>query len=198
VKPNYCSDKELLNDFLNGNSSALETLIKRHERRVYTYILLMVRKPYLAEDLTQEAFVKAINSVREGRYAETNRFQPWLIRIAHNLVIDYFRKNKQYREISNDDYEADLFNTPRFSGMNVEQKMIYERVLAEVRMLVDLLPNDQKEVVMLRYYGDLSFKEIADLTNVSINTALGRMRYALMNLRKLVKEKDLSLEFESI
>lgn len=158
----------------------------------------MVRKPYLAEDLTQEAFVKAINSVREGRYAETNRFQPWLIRIAHNLVIDYFRKNKQYREISNDDYEADLFNTPRFSGMNVEQKMIYERVLAEVRMLVDLLPNDQKEVVMLRYYGDLSFKEIADLTNVSINTALGRMRYALMNLRKLVKEKDLSLEFESI
>ncbi|MGE0078722.1 MAG: sigma-70 family RNA polymerase sigma factor [Bacteroidales bacterium] len=169
-------------------------LIKRHERKVYTYILMMVRKPYLAEDLMQETFVKVIRSLKEGRYSENNRFQSWLMRIAHNLVIDHFRHAKQYREISNDDYPVDLFNTPRFAEMNVEQTMVFDRVLNEVRMLIDLLPEDQKEVIMLRYYADLSFKEIADLTNVSINTALGRMRYALINLRKTVKDKNMCLE----
>ena len=156
----------------------------------------MVRKPHLAEDLLQETFIKAIKSVKEGKYSETNRFGSWLMRIAHNLVIDQFRQNKQYREVSNNDFPMDIFSTPRFSETTVEQRMVYERVLFEVRALIDFLPDDQREVVMLRFYGDLSFKVIADITNVSINTALGRMRYALINLRKMVKEKNLNLEFE--
>lgn len=190
------SDCELLSDYIAGNNSALEILYKRYERKVYTYILLMVRKPHLAEDLLQETFIKAIKSVKEGKYSETNRFGSWLMRIAHNLVIDQFRQNKQYREVSNNDFPMDIFSTPRFSETTVEQRMVYERVLFEVRALIDFLPDDQREVVMLRFYGDLSFKEIADITNVSINTALGRMRYALINLRKMIKEKNLTLESE--
>ncbi|MEW5845064.1 MAG: sigma-70 family RNA polymerase sigma factor [Bacteroidota bacterium] len=190
------SDCELLSDYIAGNNSALETLYKRYERKVYTYILLMVRKPHLAEDLLQETFIKAIKSVKEGKYSETNRFGSWLMRIAHNLVIDQFRQNKQYREVLNNDFPMDIFSTPRFSEATVEQRMVYERVLLEVRALIDFLPDDQREVVMLRFYGDLSFKEIAEITNVSINTALGRMRYALINLRKMIKEKNLTLEFE--
>ncbi len=190
------SDCELLSDFVAGNNSALEVLYKRYERKVYTYILLMVRKPQLAEDILQETFIKAIKSVKEGKYSETNRFGSWLMRIAHNLVIDQFRQNKQYRVVSNNDFPMDIFSTPRFAEATVEQRLVYERVLYEVRALIDYLPDDQREVVMLRFYGDLSFKEIAEITNVSINTALGRMRYALINLRKMVKEKNLSLEFE--
>jgi len=190
------SDCELLSDFVTGNNSALEVLYKRYERKVYTYILLMVRKPQLAEDILQETFIKAIKSVKEGQYSETYRFGSWLMRIAHNLVIDQFRQNKQYRVVSNNDFPMDIFSTPRFAEATVEQRLVYERVLYEVRALIDFLPDDQREVVMLRFYGDLSFKEIAEITNVSINTALGRMRYALINLRKMVKEKNLSLEFE--
>ncbi|MBC7126263.1 MAG: sigma-70 family RNA polymerase sigma factor [Bacteroidales bacterium] len=190
------SDCEFLSDFIAGNNSALEALYKRYERKVYTYILLMVRKPQLAEDILQETFIKAIKSVKEGKYSETNRFGSWLMRIAHNLVIDQFRQNKQYRVVSNNDFPMDIFSTPRFAEATVEQRLVYERVLYEVRALIDYLPEDQREVVMLRFYGDLSFKEIAEITNVSINTALGRMRYALINLRKMVKEKNLNLEFE--
>jgi len=156
----------------------------------------MVRKPQLAEDILQETFIKAIKSVKEGKYSETNRFGSWLMRIAHNLVIDQFRQNKQYRVVSHNDFPMDIFSTPRFAEATVEQRLVYERVLYEVRALIDFLPDDQREVVMLRFYGDLSFKEIAEITNVSINTALGRMRYALINLRKMVKEKNLNLEFE--
>lgn len=195
MNANHTTDQELLSEIINGSNAALEMLIKRHERKVYTYILMMVRKPHLAEDIMQETFVKVIRSLKEGRYSENNRFQSWLMRIAHNLVIDHFRHNKKIREVSNDDSPVDLFSSPRFAEMNVEQAMVFDRVLDEVRMLIDKLPDDQKEVIMLRYYGDLSFKEIAELTNVSINTALGRMRYALINLRKTVKEKNLSLEF---
>lgn len=187
------SDKELLIDFVQGDSKALEILIKRHERRVFTYILLMVRNSHLAEDLMQDTFVKAIKSVKCGNYSEINRFQPWLIRIAHNLVIDYFRRNKHYREISNDDYEMDIFNSPRFSEQNVEEQLVFDQLMGQVRSMIDRLPEEQREVVMLRYYGELSFKEIAESTNVSINTALGRMRYALINLRKLAREKNLQL-----
>lgn len=190
------SDCEFLSDFIAGNNSALEALYKRYERKVYTYVLLMVRKPQLAEDILQETFIKAIKSVKEGKYSETNRFGSWLMRIAHNLVIDQFRQNKQYRVVSNNDFPMDIFSTPRFAEATVEQRLVYERVLYEVRALIDYLPEDQREVVMLRFYGDLSFKEIAEITNVSINTALGRMRYALINLRKMVKEKNLNLEFE--
>lgn len=194
MNANHTPDKELLSEVINGSNTALEVLIKRYERRVYTYILMMVRKPHLAEDLMQETFVKVIRSLKGGRYSESNRFQPWLMRIAHNLVIDHFRHGRQCREVSNEDSPVDLFSSPRFAEMNVEQAMVFNRVLDEVRMLIDGLPGDQKEVIMLRYYADLSFKEIAELTNVSINTALGRMRYALINLRRTVKEKNLSLE----
>ena len=151
----------------------------------------MVHNSHLADDLMQETFVKAIKSLRGGKYSESNRFQSWLLRIAHNLVIDYFRQKSHYREVSNEEYGVDLLNTPRFSEMNAEQRMVYERVIAEVRMMVDGLPPSQREVVMLRYYADLSFKEIADITNVSINTALGRMRYALINLKGGEGEKPL-------
>ena len=196
MNPTSRSDSELLSDYIAGNNSALELLYIRYERKVYTYILLKVRKPQLAEDILQETFIKAIKSVKEGKYSETNRFGSWLMRIAHNLAIDQFRQNKQYRVVSHNDFPMDIFSTPRFSEATVEQRLVYERVLYEVRALIDFLPNDQREVVMLRFYGDLSFKEIAEITNVSINTALGRMRYALINLRKMVKEKNLNLEFE--
>jgi RNA polymerase sigma-70 factor (ECF subfamily) len=195
VNANNRSDQELLSEFKEGSNAAMEVLIKRHERRVYTYILLMVHNQHLAEDLMQETFVKAIKSVRGGKYSENNRFQSWLLRIAHNLVIDYFRQKSHFREVSNEEYGVDLFNTPRFSEMNAEQQMVYERVMAEIRMMIDGLPASQREVVMLRYYADMSFKEIADITNVSINTALGRMRYALINLKKVVREKNLCLEY---
>ncbi len=198
MKTTNRSDCELLSDFVSGNNSALEELYKRYERKLYTYILLMVRKPHLAEDLLQETFIKAIKSVKEGRYSETNRFGSWLMRIAHNLVIDQFRQNKQYREVSNSDFPLDIFSTPRFAEATVEQRMVYERVLYEVRMLIDYLPEDQREVVMLRFYSDLSFKEIAEVTNVSINTALGRMRYALINLRKMIKQKNINLELDMV
>lgn len=198
MKTTNRSDCELLSDFVSGNNLALEELYKRYERKLYTYILLMVRNPHLAEDLLQETFIKAIKSVKEGRYSETNRFGSWLMRIAHNLVIDQFRLNKQYRVVSNNDFPMDIFSTPRFAEATVEQRMVYERVLYEVRMLIDFLPEDQREVVMLRFYGDLSFKEIAEATNVSINTALGRMRYALINLRKMIKQKNLNLELDMV
>lgn len=190
------SDSELLSGYIAGNNSALEVLYKRYERKVYTYVLLMVRKPQLAEDILQETFIKAIKSVKEGKYSETNRFGSWLLRIAHNLVIDHFRQSKQYRVVSQNDFPMDIFSTPRFAEATVEQRLVYERVLYEVRALIDLLPDEQREVVMLRFYGGLSFKEIAETTNVSINTALGRMRYALINLRKMVKEKNLSLDYQ--
>lgn len=189
-----CSDKELLLKYSNGCDKALETLIKRYERKVYTYVLMMVRNPQLAEDLVQDTFVKVLRSLKDGGYAEDNKFVSWLMRIAHNLVIDYFRQNKKRNEVSNDSYEFDLLNTPRFSDTNVEQNMVYGQMLGEVRNLVDALPLDQREVVLLRYYGNLSFKEIAELTEVSINTALGRMRYAIINLRKVIEEKNLCLQ----
>lgn len=188
------TDQELLCDFNNGCNAALETLIKRYERKVYTYVLMMVRKPHLAEDIVQDTFIKVVKSLKDGSYSDNNKFVSWVMRIAHNIVIDHFRRNKKNNEVSSDSYEYDIFNSPRFSDYNVEQNMVYEQVLSDVRSLVDTLPMEQREVVLLRYYGDLSFKEIAELTDVSINTALGRMRYAILNLRKVVEEKQISLQ----
>ncbi len=187
------TDYELVEEFLKGSRTALEILIKRHQRKVYSYILLMVKNTQTAEDILQDTFIKVVRSLQEGRYVDSNRFAPWVMRIAHNLIIDYFRREKQAKLLSRDSYEVDLFNSPRFSDKTVEEKMVYEQVLSEVRLLVDQLPADQKEVVLLRHYAGLSFKEIAEQTNVSINTALGRMRYALINLRKIIQEKGISL-----
>ncbi len=160
---------------------------------MYTYILLTIKNQQLAEDLFQETFIKVIQSLRGGKYKDNGKFLSWVIRIAHNLIIDHFRKEKQMNTLSNDDSEVDLFNSKKLSDSNIEELIIDSQIKSEVRVLISELPDDQREVVLLRHYGGLSFKEIANQTDVSINTALGRMRYALINLRKLIQEKNLSL-----
>ena len=187
------SDFELVNEFVNGNKSSIETLINRHKNKVYTYIFLLVKNEHLAEDIFQDTFIKVIKSLKEGKYQENGKFLSWVVRIAHNLIIDHFRKEKQLQTCSNEDYSMNLFNSSKFSDKTVEEQLVKEQIKNDVRALIDLLPDDQKQVILLRHYGGLSFKEIAEHTNVSINTALGRMRYALINLRKLIKEKNLNL-----
>jgi RNA polymerase sigma factor (sigma-70 family) len=187
------SDYELVEQFVKGRSSAIEVLIRRHQKRVHSYILLLVKKQDVAEDIFQETFIKVIKSLNEGRYVDTNRFSSWVMRIAHNLIIDHFRREKQAKLLSKDDYEMDILNHPKYSDKTVEDEIVFEQILCDVRTLVDQLPDDQKEVVLLRHYGGLSFKEIAEQTNVSINTALGRMRYAIINMRKIMEENKIIL-----
>lgn len=187
-------DKELVKQFIAGDSFALETLINRHKDRVYTYIYFIVKNEKLAEDIFQDTFIKVIKSLRSGRYNEQGVFVSWVIRIAHNLTIDFFRKETRMPTYSNDiNSDIDIFNSKQFSEDTVEDEIIQDQIEQDVRKLVQELPDEQKEVVLLRHFGNMSFKEIADQTNVSINTALGRMRYALINLRKLIDEKNLSL-----
>lgn len=193
MKKDNIVDQELVQAFLKGDQSAIEVLINRHRNKVYTYILLTIKNQQLAEDLFQETFIKVIQSLRRGKYRDDGRFLSWVIRIAHNLIIDHFRKEKQMNSISNDESEFDLLNSKKLADQNIEEIIVENQIKSELRNLINALPNDQKEVVLLRHYGELSFKEIADQTDVSINTALGRMRYALINLRKMIKEKDLSL-----
>ena len=189
------SDYELIKQFMNGSQPSIEELITRYKSKVYTYILLMVKNQQLAEDLFQETFIKVIQSLKMNKYKDNGKFVSWVIRIAHNLVIDHFRKEKQINTCNNEDYEADLFNSSKFSAKNIEQLIVHDQIIKDVRKLIDELPDDQREVVMLRHYGQLSFKEIAEQTDVSINTALGRMRYALINMRKMIEEKKLSLTY---
>ncbi len=187
------SDEELVKRFISGEKKCIELLIDRHKQRIFSFIFLMVRQQELAEDIFQDAFVKVINSLRAGRYSENGRFVSWVMRIAHNLIIDHFRRQKNQQMISNDHYPYDIFNNVRFSERTVEDELIYDQLLSDVAALVEMLPESQREVVKLRHYFGLSFKEIAEETNVSINTALGRMRYALINLRKLMEERNMSL-----
>lgn len=187
------SDQDLVQAYIKGDQSAIETLINRHRSKVYTYILLTIRNQQLAEDLFQETFIKVIQSLRNGKYRDNGRFLSWVIRISHNLIIDHFRKEKQMNAVSNDDSEVDLFNSKKLADQNIEEIIVKNQIMSDIRLLINELPSDQREVVLLRHYGGLSFKEIAEQTGVSINTALGRMRYALINLRKLIKEKDLVL-----
>lgn len=187
------SDQDLVQAYIQGDQSAIEKLINRHRSKVYTYILLTIKNQQLAEDLFQETFIKVIQSLRGGKYRDNGRFLSWVIRISHNLIIDHFRKEKQMNSVSNDDSEVDLFNSKKLSDHNIEELIVSSQIRSEIRLLINELPNDQREVVLLRHYGGLSFKEIAEQTDVSINTALGRMRYALINLRKMIKEKDLEL-----
>ncbi|MFW5804222.1 MAG: RNA polymerase sigma factor [bacterium] len=190
------SDYELVKQFVKGNTVSFEKLMNRHKNRVYTYIFLIVKDEQLAEDIFQDTFIKVIKSLKAGKYTENGKFVSWVIRIAHNLIIDYFRKGKQMNMVSNEDNEYDLFNSKNFSDSTVEDNMISDQITKDIRKLINELPDDQKEVILLRHYGGLSFKEIADQTNVSINTALGRMRYALINLRKLIEKKNLSLTLD--
>ncbi len=193
MKRSELNDQELVQAYIKGDQSAIELLITRHRSKVYTYIMLTIKNQQLAEDLFQETFIKVIQSLRGGKYKDNGRFLSWVIRIAHNLIIDHFRKEKQMNSVSNDDSEVDLFNSRKFSDKNIEEIIVSNQIQSELRTLINELPADQREVVLLRHYGELSFKEIADQTGVSINTALGRMRYALINLRKMIHERALSL-----
>jgi len=186
------SDQELIGRYLAGQESALEKLVRRHKNRIFAYILMIVKDKELAEDLFQDTFIKVINTIRSGQYKEEGKFIQWAMRIAHNLIIDYFRKAKRIPFVENRD-EYDIFDKVRLPVESVEEMMITEQIHKDVRRLIEYLPKEQKEVLVMRHYGDMSFKDIADVTNVSINTALGRMRYALINLRKLVKENDVIL-----
>lgn len=195
MKAHEMSDQELVIRFCSGECKAIEELINRYKNKVYTYIYFNVRDQHLAEDLFQDTFVKVIKSLQEGKYQENGKLLPWIMRIAHNLIIDYYRRGSQLNTCSNDDFEVDLFNSPKYSELTVEQEIISNQVTRDIRRLIDELPPDQKEIILLRHYLGLSFKEIAEQTNISINTALGRMRYAIINMRKLIKEKDINLTF---
>lgn len=187
------ADNELVEMYSKGNDKAFDELLTRYQSKLYSYIFFIVRNVTLAEDLFQETFMKVITTIRQGNYAESGRFGAWLTRIAHNLIIDYFRQDKGDNVISNDETEVDLFNDADLSDDDVETKLVNSQVLSDVRRLVGALPRPQREVVYMRFYQDLSFREIADITGVSINTALGRMRYALINMRRMADEKGISL-----
>ena len=187
------SDQKLLNCYLSGDRNAISQLIERHSRRVRDYIQMMVKDGDVADDIFQETFIKAVRVIDEGRYTDNGRFLSWLLRIAHNQVIDHFRAQKQNRQLNEAEAGYDVLGTLRLAERTVEDEIVCEQIASDVRRMVELLPDEQREVVMMRYYSGLSFKEIAEQTGVSINTALGRMRYALINLRKMIKEKNLIL-----
>ena len=187
------SDKMLLNSYLSGNRSAISQLIERHSRRVLDYIKMMVKDSDVAKDIMQETFIKAVRVIDSGRYTDNGKFLSWILRIAHNQVIDRFRAQKQNRTLNESEAGYDLLGTIRIAESSIEDEMISAQIDSDVRRLVDQLPDEQREVVMMRYYSGFSFKEIAEQTGVSINTALGRMRYALINLRRMIKEKNLIL-----
>jgi RNA polymerase sigma factor (sigma-70 family) len=187
------SDNELVQEYLNGDFTSLEILISRYKNKVFTYILVNVKNHHLAEDIFQDTFIKVVRSLNTGSYTDNGKFISWVMRIAHNLIIDHYRREKNMSMVSRDNSTVDLFNSPKFSDQNIEEMMINEQILNDVRDLIEELPDDQKQVVLMRHYLGLSFKEIADQTGVSINTALGRMRYALINLRKIVEERKIVL-----
>ena len=187
------NDRELLGRYRAGDSSAMSQLVERHSRRVRDYIRMMVKDRDLAEDIFQDTCIKVVRVIDEGRYVDNGKFLSWVLRIAHNQVIDYFRSQKQNKAISESDAGYDVLGTLRFAEKTVEDRLVGEQIERDVRALVELLPAEQREVVRMRYYHNLSFKEIAEQTGVSINTALGRMRYALINLRRLIQEKKMVL-----
>lgn len=186
------TDHELIHLFIDGDLHALEVLVLRHKDKLYTSILFLVKDKYLAEDIFQDVLIKIIDTVRGGRYTEEGKFLPWAMRIAHNLCVDHFRKIKRTPTIKTSD-DRDIFEVLNFTEEGADAKMMKRQSHDRVRKMLDLLPEDQREVIILRHYAELSFKEIASLTNCSINTALGRMRYGLINLRKMMIEKRIAL-----
>lgn len=187
------SDQILLKSYLSGDEAAFEILIRKHKDKVFAFILSKIKNYNLAHDVFQDTFIKVINSLKGGKYNEEGKFVPWVMRIAHNLVIDHFRRQKKTRSIAPTD-DFNIFDVISNEEKNVEEEMIDEQITSDLRKLIEELPEDQKEVLKMRYYKDLSFKEISEITDVSINTALGRMRYAIINLRKLVDKHNVQLQ----
>ena len=186
------SDQELVKRYLNGNSASFEILLKRHKNRIFSFIMSKVKNRDLAEDLFQDTFIKVINSLQRGKYNEEGKFLPWMMRISHNLIIDYFRKESKMKNIRPTS-EFDIFDVISNGNRGQDEEMIRKRVHSDLNMLINHLPDDQMEVLKMRYFEDMSFKKISAITGVSINTALGRMRYALINLRNLSKQKNIDL-----
>ena len=186
------SDSVLINDYIDGNEKSLEILIIRHKQRIFSFILSKVLDRDLAEDLFQDTFIKVINTLKRGAYNEEGKFLPWTMRIAHNLIIDHFRRQKRIPLFKNT-CDFDIFSVISDDVLNAEKQLIKNQILDDVCSLIDELPDDQKEVLVMRLYKDMSFKEISENTDVSINTALGRMRYALINLRKLIEKHNIIL-----
>lgn len=187
------NDQQLISNYLEGDEKAFEELLSRHKQRIYTSIYLFVKDQSLAEDIFQEVFIKIIDTLRKGKYNHEGKFLQWALRISYNMCVDYFRRNKRRPKVSPTE-TFDIFDVLQSSERNAEQSIIRSQTHDKIRTLVDMLPPEQREVVILRHYADMSFKEIAKLTRVSINTALGRMRYALINIRKLVEEREIVLK----
>ncbi len=195
----FINDQELVNLYINGNEEALSTLIHRHKKQIFSHIMHLVKNKAAAEDIFQDTFIKVINTLKKGHYKEEGKFLPWVMRISHNLTIDYFRREQRIPIISGtsnkDGKEFDVFSLIGSYDKNREQEIIEKQIEKDIRKLVEALPEEQREVLMMRHYFDMSFKEISEQTNVSINTALGRMRYALINLRKMIEEKEIVVSY---
>lgn len=187
------ADEELVVLYAKGENAAFDVLLNRYKNSIHSYIYFIVRNRDLTEDIFQETFVKVIMTIKQGRYIENGKFKAWITRIAHNLIIDYFRQERSENTISNDDVEVDLFNNIKLCDGTIEDMIVRNQVLSDIKKLIQHLPDSQREVLEMRYYQDLSFKEIADITGVSINTALGRMRYAILNMRRLAAENQMEL-----
>ncbi|KAF0130361.1 MAG: RNA polymerase sigma-70 factor [Bacteroidetes bacterium] len=189
------SDKELVESYLNGNQSSFEILLNRHQSRVFAYIHMLVKDRQLADDIFQDTFIKVIRTLKGGSYNEEGKFIQWVMRIAHNLIIDHFRKAKRLPMTDSAPDDFRIADQLGLSDKSIEEHIITEQIHEDIRKMIDFLPEEQREVLYLRLYSEMSFKDIADMTNVSINTALGRMRYALINMRKMVKERNVSLTY---
>jgi len=187
------ADEELVALYAKGSNPAFDVLLNRYKSSLHSYIYYIVRDRDLTEDVFQETFVKAIVTIKQGRYSETGKFKAWIMRIAHNLIIDNFRQERNENTISNDEVDVDLFNDIRLCDGTAEDEMVQNQVYDDVKKLVRHLPDNQREVLEMRYYQDMSFKEIAEVTGVSINTALGRMRYAILNMRRMAEENRMEL-----
>ncbi len=193
VQKTVISDQQLILEYLDGNDKSFEILLNRHKQRIYTQIYLFVKDHDLAEDIFQEVFIKIIDTLRKGKYNHEGKFLQWAMRISYNLCVDHFRRSKRRTKVSASE-TFDIFDVLEVKDDNMETTMIKSQTYSKIRQLVDMLPEEQREVVILRHYADMSFKEIAALTRVSINTALGRMRYALINIRKLIEENHIQLQ----
>jgi len=189
------SDQELIQDYIKGNESGLKGLLERYKSKIYTSIYLKIKDEYLAEDIFQETFIKVIHTLKEGRYNDEGKFLPWVMRIAHNMIIDHFRKEKRAPTMVTTD-GFDIFDVLDVAEDNVETLMIKKQRDLDLRKMIQKLPDDQKEVLIMRHFCDMSFKEIAEITQVSINTALGRMRYAILNIRKIAEENGVALSVQ--